>query len=375
RLAQLPSLHLERGSHDSFEAGLCVNEAAAWLAGEPHSDRPSCVSPVLRSYLIRLNDGLDNEHRQLLLPYAARIVGTAGDGQDGARLALVRKSLLTELLPAWLHLAGMGDQIPVLAALVDSDDKTALRAALVEVRDHAWARRQESIEALKAKIYEALAKHPDEEAAVAAVAPGDEAANAAANAVTADVAAAAVAAVAAEEAADSVTAKDTTVVVALAVSLAVADATDAHAVQASVADTEVAMVSVGEAAVAAIADAAVAAVAALEAAAAAVAAAAACPDPLAMSDYWIRYDAAYETASRRYESDLQGISAQVRDLADSQPVVTLRLLDTMIEPAAMTSGAQARTEIEPSQAEPTVTNPGEPLVPLLEQIQPLLEMP
>jgi len=373
RLAQLPTLHLEGGAHESFEAGLCVNEAAAWLAGEPHNDRPRCVSPVLRSYLTRLNDGLHDEHRQLLLPYAARIVGTAGDGQDGARLALARRSLLTEILPAWLHLAGLGNQIPVLAELVNSDDKTALRDALVEVRDLAWARRQESIEALRVNICEALANHPDEEAAVATVAPGDEAANAAANAVAADVAAAAVAA---DEAAVAVTARDTTVVVALTVSLAVVDAADA--VQTLEADTGVAKVSVGEAAAASIAYAAVAAGAALEAAAAAIAAAAAAAyaGPIAMSDYWTKYDAAYETASKCYEGDLPEIGGQVRDLADSQPVATLRLLDAMIDPAAVTARAQARAGMKPTPAEPPVTSSLEhPLSALLEQIQPLLETP
>ena len=45
RLAALTTL--AHGAHDSPADGLCAMEAAAWLAGEPHSDHPACVSPVI----------------------------------------------------------------------------------------------------------------------------------------------------------------------------------------------------------------------------------------------------------------------------------------------------------------------------------------
>jgi len=95
RLAALDSLDLLSGGHDAEQAGkdMCVMEAAAYVAGEPHTDHPKCVSPVLTSYLIRLNDRWDDEKRQQLKDYIPRIIGTAGDGQDEARLRIARTFL------------------------------------------------------------------------------------------------------------------------------------------------------------------------------------------------------------------------------------------------------------------------------------------
>jgi hypothetical protein len=64
-------------------------EVASMLAGEPFSDRPRSVCPVVASYLRSLNDMLDDRERQLLYPYAAAAVGTAGD-DDARRLRLAR---------------------------------------------------------------------------------------------------------------------------------------------------------------------------------------------------------------------------------------------------------------------------------------------
>jgi hypothetical protein len=46
------------------------------LAGEEFTDRSVC--PIVASYLRALNDLLDDRRRQLLYPYAAAAVGTAG---------------------------------------------------------------------------------------------------------------------------------------------------------------------------------------------------------------------------------------------------------------------------------------------------------
>ena len=52
-------------------------ELASMLAGEPFSDKPRSVSPVIAGFLRAYNDRLDDEWRQDLYPYAARVVGTA----------------------------------------------------------------------------------------------------------------------------------------------------------------------------------------------------------------------------------------------------------------------------------------------------------
>ena len=88
---------LAYGTHANPEDGRCAMEWVSHLAGEPHSDQPKCVSPVLRAICIALNDALDDEPRQRLRPYLARTIGTAGrrprrgplvdgDGLAGPRL-------------------------------------------------------------------------------------------------------------------------------------------------------------------------------------------------------------------------------------------------------------------------------------------------
>jgi len=46
------------------------------LAGEPFSDRPRCVDPVIAGFLRTYNDGIDDRRRQDLYPLAAEVVGT-----------------------------------------------------------------------------------------------------------------------------------------------------------------------------------------------------------------------------------------------------------------------------------------------------------
>jgi hypothetical protein len=135
RLALLDTLHLDKGAHGSFDDGHCILEVSSWLAGREHGDSPPCVSPVLRTYLISLNDQWDDEHRQLLLPYAARIVGTAGDGQDEARSYLALDWLIRTFTPAWLDLAGLTVEAGELRGLRRIVDLVAARDAGPVVRN------------------------------------------------------------------------------------------------------------------------------------------------------------------------------------------------------------------------------------------------
>ena len=47
KVAQLRTLELLAGSHTGPEDGMCVMEAVAYFAGEPFSDHPACVSPII----------------------------------------------------------------------------------------------------------------------------------------------------------------------------------------------------------------------------------------------------------------------------------------------------------------------------------------
>lgn len=71
------TVRIGKGRHESPDGGeVCVMELASMLAGEPFSDRPTTVSPVLAAFLRGYNDALDDDRRQLLLPWAAACVGT-----------------------------------------------------------------------------------------------------------------------------------------------------------------------------------------------------------------------------------------------------------------------------------------------------------
>jgi hypothetical protein len=62
-------------------------ELASMLAGEPFSDRPQAVCPVLGAYLRSYNDVVDDDHRQDLYRYAAEAIGTAGSSELRRRRA------------------------------------------------------------------------------------------------------------------------------------------------------------------------------------------------------------------------------------------------------------------------------------------------
>ena len=77
---------------------MCVMSLVACLAGEEHTDSPSCASPLIRAFAIPLNDNMPHAVRQRLKPFAPRILGTQ-DGQDAARAELLRRALAEEILP------------------------------------------------------------------------------------------------------------------------------------------------------------------------------------------------------------------------------------------------------------------------------------
>jgi hypothetical protein len=121
---------LAYGTHATPEDGRCAMEWVSYLAGEPHSDEPACVSPVLRAYCTALNDGLDDAPRQRLRPYLARTIGTADDGLDETRSWMAMDWLIRVYTPAWLGLARLTDAAGRLTSLRPVVDVSDLHAAL-----------------------------------------------------------------------------------------------------------------------------------------------------------------------------------------------------------------------------------------------------
>lgn len=115
---------LSYGTHATPEEGRCAMEWVSHLAGEPHSDSPTCVSPVLRALCISLNDGLPDGPRQRLRPYLARTIGTAGDGLDEERAWLAMDWLIRTYAPRWLALVSLDE---AAAWLADGPEITGAR--------------------------------------------------------------------------------------------------------------------------------------------------------------------------------------------------------------------------------------------------------
>ena len=86
------TIKLSKGKHASPEDGACVMELASMLAGEPFTDHPASVCPVIGSFLRSYNDSVDERRRQSLYEYASKVVGSRG----GQRVQEARAERLAE---------------------------------------------------------------------------------------------------------------------------------------------------------------------------------------------------------------------------------------------------------------------------------------
>ena len=142
RFAELGSL--EGGAHPDGN-GMCVMEAVAYITGEPWSDHPECVSPVIGAFMRNWNDSLrtDEERDRLLKPLIPVIVGTnTGAADDETRAWMATDWLVREQTPAWLRLAGLSehaDALENLAALTGREQALVAQPALDAAASAAWA--------------------------------------------------------------------------------------------------------------------------------------------------------------------------------------------------------------------------------------------
>jgi len=143
---------LSSGGHDSIGDGMCVVEAVSYIAGEPWTDSPRCVCPVIAAFLRNWNDSLpsDAERDRLLKPLIQVIVGTRSTPEvEHRRATMAADWLIRVQTPAWLRAAKLEQQAAALEALPEITDSalcTSLMPTLQAVRsdaaaawDAAWA--------------------------------------------------------------------------------------------------------------------------------------------------------------------------------------------------------------------------------------------
>ena len=145
-LADLEAVSLKSGAHMTREEGMCAMEAAAYLAGEPHSDHPQCVSPVIAAFKISWNDGLPNdaERDRLLLPLIPLTIGTAGSTELDERRAWRALDWLVRVhTPAFMDLVPelhtQAEDLRRLTPYTDADAANTNQKQLAAARDAAWA--------------------------------------------------------------------------------------------------------------------------------------------------------------------------------------------------------------------------------------------
>ncbi len=102
-----PDYILAYGTHATPDEGRCAMEWVSYIAGEPHSDEPTCVSPAVRAFCTTFNDSLEDGPRQRLRPYLARTIGTADDGFDESRAWMAMDWLIRTYAPTWLAAANL----------------------------------------------------------------------------------------------------------------------------------------------------------------------------------------------------------------------------------------------------------------------------
>jgi hypothetical protein len=138
----LDTITLKSGGHQDRDQGVCLLEAVAWWADEPHSDTPACVDQTLARFGRAWNDAMrDDDERAQLRRYVPALVGTAGTSDDSVRRAWLALDWLVRVsTPAWLDLAGLADEAQRLRDLpqvTEVDD--AVLAALWDGRAKAAA--------------------------------------------------------------------------------------------------------------------------------------------------------------------------------------------------------------------------------------------
>lgn len=115
---------------------MSLMEAVACVAGEPHSYRPKCASPVIGDFLDTLEFCSNAEERQKLKRFIPKLIGTAAsDAVELRRSWMALDWTVRVLAPAWLRLADFDAQADALEALAEIDGILTFKAARDTIRE------------------------------------------------------------------------------------------------------------------------------------------------------------------------------------------------------------------------------------------------
>ena len=114
----LETLELAAGAHEP-DGVMCLLEAVAYVAGEPWSDHPECVCPVLAAFGRAWNDALPDDRRTILLrPFIPKLIGTRSTwAVQDARAFMAADWAVRTYTPVWLRAAGIENEAAELEAL------------------------------------------------------------------------------------------------------------------------------------------------------------------------------------------------------------------------------------------------------------------
>lgn len=139
------TIMLKHGTHAKPEHGMCLMEAVAYVANEPHSDMPGCACPVLSEYARTINDNAhwknDAARTSLLLPLVPKLVGSRGDLDEQIERACYLSGAAAQSIESFSDFAEAnecGEECASLCAVAHAEALVAQRTAAVARKNRCY---------------------------------------------------------------------------------------------------------------------------------------------------------------------------------------------------------------------------------------------
>jgi len=175
------TFRLASGAHPNPQQGTCFMEAVAWMAREPHSDRPQCACPVLGTFGIRLNDRMTDDERKALNPLIIKMMNTRSKAHEETRAAHLVQGVVTRILVPIFEALGWADVAAIMRAIPVGATRAEMLPTLRDARELAYKKRVAAAAAARAAAAATAADAAADAVADAAYAAADAAADAAAS--------------------------------------------------------------------------------------------------------------------------------------------------------------------------------------------------